>query len=158
MGATANVFPFKFNILTLYYNGLKREHVHKICTRFHDLYRGYAQLLHTICTRKEECTRMAAIVKLPSGSWRAQVRRKGKYVTATFLRRKDADEWSLATERNIDRGVLPNSPDPKSVRTLASIIDLISATTRKSASQSGDPSQMYLKLSAFHSVTHVFTI
>ena len=67
---------------------------------------------------------MAAIVKLPSGSWRAQVRRKGKYVTATFLRRKDADEWALATERNIDRGVLPNSPDPKSVRTLASIIDL----------------------------------
>ena len=35
---------------------------------------------------------MAAIVKLPSGSWRAQVRRKGKYITATFLRRKDADE------------------------------------------------------------------
>ena len=67
---------------------------------------------------------MAAIVKLPSGSWRAQVRRKGKYVTATFLRHKDADEWALATERNIDRGVLPNSPDPKSVRTLASIIDL----------------------------------
>ncbi len=67
---------------------------------------------------------MAAIVKLPSGSWRAQVRRKGKYVTATFLRRKDADEWALATERNIDRGVMPNSPDPKSVRTLASIIDL----------------------------------
>jgi hypothetical protein len=30
----------------------------------------------------------------------------------------------LATERNIDRGVLPNSLDPKSVRTLASIIDL----------------------------------
>ncbi|MBZ0260421.1 MAG: site-specific integrase [Hyphomicrobiales bacterium] len=67
---------------------------------------------------------MAAIVKLPSGSWRAQVRRKGKYVTATFLRRKDADEWALATERNIDRGVLPNSPDPKSVRTLTSIIEL----------------------------------
>ncbi len=30
---------------------------------------------------------MAAIVKLPSGIWRAQVRQKGKYVTATFLRR-----------------------------------------------------------------------
>jgi hypothetical protein len=67
---------------------------------------------------------MAAIVKLPSGSWRAQVRGKGKYVTASFLRRKDADEWALATKRNIDRGVLLNSPDPKSVRTLASIIDI----------------------------------
>jgi hypothetical protein len=42
----------------------------------------------------------------------------GKYVTASFLRRNDADEWALATERNIDRGVMPNSPDPKSVRTL----------------------------------------
>jgi hypothetical protein len=58
---------------------------------------------------------MAAIVKLPSGSWRAQVRRKGKYLTGTFLRKKDAEEWGLEIERNIDRGVLPNSPDPKSV-------------------------------------------
>ncbi len=67
---------------------------------------------------------MAAIVKLPSGSWRAQVRRKGKYLTGTFLRKKDAEEWGLEIERNIDRGVLPNSPDPKSVRTFAKIIDL----------------------------------
>lgn len=67
---------------------------------------------------------MAAIVKLPSGSWRAQVRRKGRYVTGTFLRRKDADAWALEVERNIDRGVEPNSPEPSSVRTLGSLIDL----------------------------------
>jgi hypothetical protein len=38
------------------------------------------------------------------------LRRKGKNITATFLRRKEADEWALATERKIDRGVmtLPN--------------------------------------------------
>ena len=35
-----------------------------------------------------------------------------------------ADEWALATECNIDRGVMPSSTDPKSVRTLATIIDL----------------------------------
>ena len=29
-----------------------------------------------------------------SGSWRVQVRRKGKYVNETFLRREDAEEWS----------------------------------------------------------------
>ena len=87
-------------------------------TRLLAFYTGFVPLLHTWRTR------MAAIVKLPSGSWRAQVRRKGKYVTATFLRRKDADEGAPATERNIDRGVMPNSPDPKSVRTLSSIIDL----------------------------------
>ena len=106
---------------------------------------------------------MAAIVKLPSGSWRAQVRRKGKYVTATFLRRKDADEWALATERNIDRGVLPNSPDPKSVRTLASVIDLhirdhkeVGKPIRRFGHR--HPSQMYLKLSAFRSVTREYMI
>jgi hypothetical protein len=34
---------------------------------------------------------MAAIVKLPSGSWRAQVRRKGKYLTGS---KKDAEKWA----------------------------------------------------------------
>jgi hypothetical protein len=38
-----------------------------------------------------------------SGSWRAQARRKGKYVNETFLRRKDAGEWALETERRIAR-------------------------------------------------------
>jgi hypothetical protein len=33
---------------------------------------------------------LATFTKLNSGSWRAQVRRKGKYVNETFLRRKDA--------------------------------------------------------------------
>lgn len=32
------------------------------------------------------------------------MRRKGKYVNNTFLRRKDAEEWALETERRIDRG------------------------------------------------------
>lgn len=32
-----------------------------------------------------------------------QVRRKGKYVNETFLRRKDAEEWSIDIERRIDR-------------------------------------------------------
>jgi integrase len=67
---------------------------------------------------------MAAIVKLPSGSWRAQVRRKGKYITGTFLRRKDADTWALEVERNIDRGVEPTSPEPENVRTFGALIDL----------------------------------
>jgi hypothetical protein len=44
---------------------------------------------------------MATFTKLPSGSWRAQVRRKGKYVGESFLRRKDAEEWALEIERRI---------------------------------------------------------
>lgn len=47
---------------------------------------------------------MATFTKLNSGSWRVQVRRKGKYVNETFLRRKDAEEWALEVERCIDRG------------------------------------------------------
>ena len=46
---------------------------------------------------------MATFTRLKSGSWRAQVRRKGKYVNETFLRRKDAEEWALDIERRIDR-------------------------------------------------------
>ena len=46
---------------------------------------------------------MATFTKLSSGSWRVQVRRKGKYVNETFLRRKDAEVWSLEVERRIDR-------------------------------------------------------
>jgi hypothetical protein len=34
---------------------------------------------------------MPVNVKLPSGNWRAQVRRKGRYIGNTFRRRQDAD-------------------------------------------------------------------
>jgi integrase len=46
---------------------------------------------------------VATLIRLKSGSWRAQVRRKGKYVNETFRRRKDAEEWALDIERRIDR-------------------------------------------------------
>jgi hypothetical protein len=41
---------------------------------------------------------MTTFAKLKSGSWRTQVRRKGKYVGETFLRRKDAEQWALEVE------------------------------------------------------------
>jgi hypothetical protein len=50
-----------------------------------------------------ERTRVATLTRLKSGSWRVQVRRKGKYVNETFLRRKDAEEWGIDIERRIDR-------------------------------------------------------
>jgi integrase len=46
---------------------------------------------------------VATLIRLKSGSWRAQIRRKGKYVNETFRRRKDAEEWALDIERRIDR-------------------------------------------------------
>ena len=67
---------------------------------------------------------MSVIVKLPSGNWRAQVRRKGKYISNTFRRRADADTWTLETERTIDKGLDPKSINPRSVTTFSEIIDL----------------------------------
>ncbi len=46
---------------------------------------------------------MASFSRLRSGSWRAQIRRKGNYVNETFRRRKNAEEWALDIERRIDR-------------------------------------------------------
>ena len=47
---------------------------------------------------------MATISKLPSGSWRVQVRRKGHYISESFLRRGDAELWARTIEGKIDRG------------------------------------------------------
>ena len=52
---------------------------------------------------------MATFKQLPSGNWRVQVRRKGRYIGETFHRRKDAEEWALEAEPSIDRGQTPLS-------------------------------------------------
>ena len=72
-----------------------------MCTLFYAIARRFFRLfdasVHT------ERTRVATLTRLKSGSWRVQVRRKGKYVNETFLRRKDAEEWGIDIERRIDR-------------------------------------------------------
>ena len=37
---------------------------------------------------------MATIKKPPSGSWRVQARRKGHYLSNSFVLRKDAETWA----------------------------------------------------------------
>lgn len=66
--------------------------------------------------------RQVGIVKLPSGNWRAQVRRKGKYISNTFRRRADADAWALETERTIDKGIDPKTVNLRIVTTFSEII------------------------------------
>ena len=53
---------------------------------------------------------MAAFVRLPSGSWRAVVRRKRKYISQTFRRKRDAEDWVLEAERSIEQGDAPVTP------------------------------------------------
>jgi len=67
---------------------------------------------------------LATITKLNSGSWRAQVRRKGKYVNETFRRRKDAEEWALEVERRIDRGESALSRSSRDTETFSDLIKL----------------------------------
>jgi hypothetical protein len=67
---------------------------------------------------------MATFTRLSSGSWRAQVRRKGRYVSETFLRREDARQWATDAERQIDRGGTPNPSRIARFSTFGDLIDL----------------------------------
>ena len=51
---------------------------------------------------------MATLTKLASGSWRVRVRRKGRYVSETFLRRDGARRWALGAKFRVDRGEPPS--------------------------------------------------
>lgn len=53
-----------------------------------------------------------------------QVRRKGKYVNETFLRRKDAEECALEVERRIDRGEPALVRDCRETKTFGDLIQL----------------------------------
>ncbi|MBL8586151.1 MAG: site-specific integrase, partial [Bradyrhizobiaceae bacterium] len=67
---------------------------------------------------------MATFTRLKSGSWRVQVRRKGKYVNDTFLRRKDAEEWAIEIERRIDRGEPLTASGFRDANTFADVVQL----------------------------------
>jgi len=67
---------------------------------------------------------VATFSRLKSGSWRVQVRRKGKYVNDTFLRRKDAEEWALEIERRIDRGEPPLAVSSRELRRFGDLVRL----------------------------------
>jgi hypothetical protein len=67
---------------------------------------------------------MASFTQLPAGNWRVQVRRKNRYVSETFRRRKDGEDWALDMERNIDRSGSPKPRAAAQARTFGDIIDL----------------------------------
>ena len=67
---------------------------------------------------------MATFTKLGSGSWRVQVRRKGRYVSETFLRREDARRWALEAERQVDRGESPTNSRLGCLQTFGDLVDL----------------------------------
>ncbi len=67
---------------------------------------------------------MATFTKLTSGSWRVQIRRKGRYVSETFLRKDDARRWALEAECQVDRGETPTASRIARMKTFGDLIDL----------------------------------
>jgi len=67
---------------------------------------------------------MGTIVKTKEGSWRALVRRKGKYASSTFRVKSLADEWIVETERLIDLGGEPSRNGSRKAKTIGDLIDL----------------------------------
>jgi integrase len=67
---------------------------------------------------------MATIVRTKEGSWRVQVRRKGKYASQTFKLKSLANEWAIETERLIDLGGDPTHQRIRDPKTVGDLIDL----------------------------------
>ena len=114
-----------------------RRHGESKLLIFWHYFRSFITLGRVLCTRSHATIRpifrffrcvsahgLPTFTKLKSGSWRAQIRRKGQYVNETFLRRKDAEEWALDMERRIDRqepAVTRRSRDAKRFRDLVAL-------------------------------------
>ena len=61
-------------------------------------------MVYAYCKLTAQGLHMATISKLPSGKYRAQIRRKGIYRARTFLRKLDAQVWAAEHERAIEGG------------------------------------------------------
>ena len=79
---------------------------------------------------------MATFSQLPSGKWRAQVRKAGIYKAATFQLKSEAKNWATAIEAQASHVAAGGyAPVPKSA-TLKDLIDLYSETFAKPAGKS----------------------
>jgi len=75
---------------------------------------------------------MATFVRLPSGSWRAVIRRKSRYASQTFALRDDARAWALEAERRVDRDEPPKDPKTAALDTFGGLVDQYVADLKKS--------------------------
>ena len=67
---------------------------------------------------------MASIRKQEAGTWRVQVRRKGRSFIENFVRYEDAKRWAVDAERQIDRGETPTLSRIAKLRSFSDLIDL----------------------------------
>jgi integrase len=77
---------------------------------------------------------MATFTQLPSGKWRAQVRRAGVYRAKTFPKRRDAQDWAAKVETHAHHVAASGfAPVPKD----ATLGDLIDRYTEQHAKEPG---------------------
>src|SRR5579871_2884273 len=67
---------------------------------------------------------MASIRKQKAGTWRVQVRRKGRSLSENFLHYEDAKRWAIDAERQIERGETPAHSRIGKLQTFGDLIDL----------------------------------
>lgn len=67
---------------------------------------------------------MATYTRLPSGQWRAQIRKGGHSASRSFRLKADAEAWVREQEGRIEKGETPIARQPESRETLGDIIDL----------------------------------
>ena len=100
--------------------------------------------MHTKCTRgillgnsrgtigHKKSARVATFSQLPSGKWRAQVRRAGLYRAATFTSKREARDWATGIESQANHIAASGyAPIPKGA-TVADLFDKYSETNAKS--------------------------
>jgi hypothetical protein len=73
---------------------------------------------------------MATITKLPSGKYRAQVRRQGMYRAQTFTRKLDAQGWAVEIERAVESGSSRGVMRPAAGMTLTDVVDAYTSQVR----------------------------
>ncbi|WP_413992883.1 LysR substrate-binding domain-containing protein [Labrys okinawensis] len=66
---------------------------------------------------------MATSTKVPSGSWRVQIRRRGRYVSETFQRCDDARRWALGADVQAHPGETPTSSRITKIKTFGELVD-----------------------------------
>jgi hypothetical protein len=67
---------------------------------------------------------MATISKLPSGGYRVQIRRKGRYASETLHRSSDAHKWARQAETRVDQGLSPNKRSAARLATFGDLVNL----------------------------------
>jgi len=90
---------------------------------------------------------MAALSQLPSGKWRAQVRRSGFYKAATFTLKRDAETWAREAERQAEHVATGGyAPIPKGA-TVGDLIDKYTTDVAKTAGRTKTATLAMLKRS-----------